>query len=126
MLSDNNFVSETLENVQYLLPGAKVIKLRGYSRAHKVYTIAKSPVEKWKVAAGLSGSEIAILIRKGHWIGASIPAGGIVIDIDDSKQGELVKGLLDAQNVHCHCIRTLMGGSLFLRITNMGKRKLNK
>lgn len=35
MIGVNVFNYETLENVQYLLPGAKVIKLRGYSRGNK-------------------------------------------------------------------------------------------
>jgi putative DNA primase/helicase len=109
MLDDKGLASDILEIIQYLLPGAKAIKLRGYSSGNKSYSTAKSPVGKWKSAKSLSASEIDSLSKKGYWIGATIPEGRIVIDVDNSLQGKLVKGLLEAENVNHHCIRTPNG-----------------
>ncbi|WP_235435642.1 DUF927 domain-containing protein [Bacillus atrophaeus] len=105
-ISVNSNVKET---IQSLLPGSKVIKLRGYSGGNENYRIAKQPVGKWKDGAGLTSAEIEKVLSRQHWIGATIPAGRIVIDVDDAEEGLLLKDLLEAESVAHHTIKTPNG-----------------
>lgn len=102
--ADNTKITFTVNEI---LPGAPIIPLKG----HKVsdYSKKKTPVGKWKDAKSLTDSESERHLKQGGWIGAVIPEGRIIVDIDDSSQGELVKDLLEAENVHHHSIRTPNG-----------------
>lgn len=97
--------------INELLPGAKVIKLRGYSRNNKDYKKAKMPPYgyKWKDEPCLTDSEILHWLTQGGWIGAVIPRGMIIIDVDSTLQGKFVKELLEGENIHHHAIKTPNG-----------------
>jgi putative DNA primase/helicase len=97
--------------VNEILPGAKIFKLKGFSGKNADYSKAKTPPYgyKWKEEAGLTESEIHVWLNGGGWIGAVIPENRIVVDVDDSTQGELVKEVLEAENVHHHSIKTPNG-----------------
>jgi putative DNA primase/helicase len=95
--------------VDEVLPGARLIKLKGFSRNNIDYQKAKTPVGKWQDSNPIEDNEINQWIKRDGWIGAVIPQERIIVDIDDSIQGEAVKGLLEAENVHHHCIKTPNG-----------------
>jgi putative DNA primase/helicase len=100
---------EVKETIQRLLPGSKVIKLKGYSGGNKNYSSAKHPMEKWKKAAGLTNEEIENVLSHKNWIGATIPAGRVVIDVDNAEEGLLLRSLLEAERVIHHAIKTPNG-----------------
>jgi len=100
---------EITEEIKQLLPGSKVIKLKGYSGKNLDYSKAKHPVGKWKDAADLTPSQVENLMMKKYWIGAVIPEGRIIVDVDNPIQGEAVKDLLEGENIHHHCIKTPNG-----------------
>jgi uncharacterized protein (DUF927 family) len=95
--------------VNEVLPGAKVIKLKGFSRKNTDYQKAKMPVGKWKESQQMSDLEIDLWISQGGWIGTVIPQNRIIVDVDDSAQGAMVKELLEGEIVHHHCIKTPNG-----------------
>lgn len=98
-----------IQIIQSLMPGSKVIKLKGYSGNNKDYSKAKHPVGKWKDSADLTDKDIESFLAKKHWIGATIPPGRIVVDVDDSGQGDLLKDLLEAEGINHHAIKTPNG-----------------
>lgn len=100
---------EVSEAVQKLLPGSKIIKLKGYSGKNENYSEAKQPIGKWKEAAGLTDDEVKKALSRRCWVGATIPAGRIVIDVDSAEEGLLLKGLLEAEKVAHHAIKTPNG-----------------
>lgn len=97
--------------VQDLLPGAKIIKLKGFSKKNVDYSKAKTPPwgYKWKEEASLTEEEISAWLNLEGWIGAVIPKGRIIVDIDDVEQGYLVKNLLEGESIHHHCIKSPNG-----------------
>lgn len=95
--------------VNEILPGARIIKLKGFSRGNTDYDKAKWPVGKWRDSKPMEDLEISRWMQQKGWIGAVIPDNRIIVDIDDSSHGELVKDLLEAENVHHHCIKTPNG-----------------
>lgn len=99
------------DRVQQLMPGAKVIKLKGFSSKNpkRDYSTAKHPVGKWQDAAPLSDSEISRWISQEGWIGATLPESRFIIDVDDVDDGALLKELLEGENIHHHCIKTVRG-----------------
>lgn len=95
--------------VDGILPKARIIKLKGFSKGNQDYNKAKTPVGKWRDSAQMNDSEINQWISQNGWIGAVIPENRIIVDVDDVTQGELVKDLLEAENIHHHCIKTPNG-----------------
>ncbi|NWO14672.1 DUF927 domain-containing protein [Virgibacillus sp.] len=91
------------------MPGAKIIKLIGYSRGNNDYQTAKKAAEKWKDAESLNDDQINNWLEQGGWIGAVIPKGRYLIDVDDDIQGKLLKELLEGENIHHHAIKTPKG-----------------
>jgi putative DNA primase/helicase len=77
------------ETVQGLLPGAKIIKLKGYYK-NTEYKAAKTPIDAWQQADDLQDEEITSWLDLGGWIGATIPPERLIIDIDDRESGEIV------------------------------------
>lgn len=92
-----------------ILPNAKVFPLLGYSNGNEDYGKAKTPITKWQDVECMTQSEVEFALSKDFWIGASIPEGHIVIDVDDKKQGEHLKKLLDGETINHHCIVTPNG-----------------
>lgn len=111
-----------------LLPGAKIIKLRGFSRRNMDYSKAKTPPYnyKWKEEAGLTDEEVNSWLNKNGWIGAVIPKERIILDIDDTQQGELVKNLLEGENIHHHCIKSPNGWQFIFEATNKETKKIKQ
>lgn len=95
--------------VNEILPNARIIKLKGFSKGNMDYGKAKTPIGKWQDKSSMSDLEINNWIKQNGWIGAVIPQNRIIVDVDDSIQGELVKSLLEGENVHHHCIKTPNG-----------------
>lgn len=93
------------------MPGAKVIKLKGFSSKNpeRDYSTAKHPVGKWQDAAPLTESEIFRWISQDGWIGATLPENRFIIDVDDLEDGALMKELLEGEDIHHHCIKTVRG-----------------
>lgn len=104
-----NIIANYIENIHELLPNATVIKLKGYSNNNTIYDEAKKPKGKWKNSKSLTNDEIISWLDKGGWIGVIIPKGRILIDVDDSLDGEILKDLLEGENVDHHCIKTPNG-----------------
>lgn len=105
-----NFES-MIEIVNEILPDAKIIKLKGWSRSNgkQDYDNAKIPVGKtWEQFESESDITRWVNGAKG-WIGAVIPENRIIIDVDDNTSGELVKQLLDKEGIRHHCIKTPRG-----------------
>ncbi|WP_411675017.1 DUF927 domain-containing protein [Cytobacillus kochii] len=91
------------------MPGAKIIKLIGYTRGNKDYQKAKRAALKWKDSKSLNDVEINDWIEQGGWIGAVIPEGRYLIDVDNELLGGLLKDLLEGENIHHHAIKTPKG-----------------
>jgi putative DNA primase/helicase len=96
------------ENVQELLPGAKIIKLKGYYK-NKDYKSAKTPIEAWQQADDLQDEEIGAWLDLGGWIGATIPTDRLIIDIDDQETGGIVDNILEEYGFFYHAIKTPNG-----------------
>lgn len=105
----------TVNNLKYtnlinrLLPNAKIIKLKGYSKGNRDYQKAKTPVGMWKSEASLCETQIDQWLDQDGWIGAVIPSGRVIVDIDSKKDGKLLKNLLEGEKVHHHTIQTPNG-----------------
>lgn len=108
---DTAIITNYSEKVQRLLPGSKVIKLKGYSNKNpnRDYSLAKTPVEAWQDAAPMTDTQIERWLSAGGWIGTTIPEGRFIVDVDDLNDGSLLKELLEGENIHHHCIKTVRG-----------------
>lgn len=108
---NDQIITSYLEKANQLLPGTKIIKLKGYSQKNpkRDYSIAKTPVDKWQDAKPLTETEIERWIAGGGWIGTTIPDNRFIIDIDDASDGLLLKELLEGESIHHHCIKTVRG-----------------
>ena len=113
---------EAKEMVDQLLPNAGIIKLKGYSKNNyrknkteeEIYKNAKVPASKkvdnkWVWDYLSNGADITEWIKAKGWIGTVIPENRIVIDVDHTISGELVKTLLDKEGYKHHCIKTPNG-----------------
>ncbi|OKL37603.1 DUF927 domain-containing protein [Domibacillus mangrovi] len=109
MIEAANLTEEIIAVAKRLLPGTKIIKLKGYSARNSEYSKAKHPIGKWKDANDLTSDQVEIFLNKKHWIGATIPAGRIVIDVDEEEKGLLLKELLEGEGIHHHAIKTPNG-----------------
>jgi uncharacterized protein (DUF927 family) len=98
-----------VEEVNSIMPGARIIKLRGYSNGNADYSKAKVPVGSWKKSPSLNDEQINSWLSKKGWIGAVIPNGLYVVDFDNEENGQLVKELLEGENVDHHAIQTPHG-----------------
>lgn len=96
------------ETVEALLPGAKIIRLKGYFN-NKDYKAAKTPVNAWQQADDLTEAEIMDWLDRNGWIGAAIPDGRLIIDIDDQNSGEIVTDILEKYRLNYHGIKTPNG-----------------
>lgn len=94
--------------VEDILPGAKIIRLKGYYN-NKEYKTAKTPVDAWQQADDLEDSEIADWLDRNGWVGAAIPENRLIIDIDDQNTGEIVLDILEKNQFHFHAIKTPNG-----------------
>lgn len=92
-----------------ILPNAKVFPLLGYSNGNEDYSRAKTPISKWQDAPCMTTEEVGLALSKEFWIGAEIPDGYIVIDVDDKTQGKYLKDLLAGEGINYHGISTPNG-----------------
>jgi putative DNA primase/helicase len=114
------------ETVEALLPGAKIIRLKGYFN-NKDYKAAKTPVDAWQQANDLQESEITDWLDRDGWIGAAIPDGRLIIDIDDQTSGEIVTDILEKYRLNFHGIRTPNGYQfIFTEIADQEIRQIAK
>ena len=102
------------ESVEDLLPGAKIIRLKGYYR-NKVYKTAKTPVEPWQVSKDLDDQEISDWLDRDGWIGAAIPENRLIVDVDDHEAGEIVGKILKEYRLNHHAIKTPNGQQFIFR-----------
>jgi putative DNA primase/helicase len=114
--------------VYEILPDAKIIKLKGFANGNKDYSKAKTPPwgYKWQEEPSMTDSEIENWINQDGWIGAVIPQNRILVDIDDSIQGEAVKGLLEGENVHHHCIKTPNGWQFAFKAEHTATKEIKQ
>lgn len=89
-----------------VLPGAKIIKCVGYLNGNTNNSAAKRPFESYKNKESLTEEEIQKHLSKGGWIGALIPRGFIVIDVDILEHASYLVELLRGEKVHHHLILT--------------------
>jgi replicative DNA helicase len=101
--------------VQKVFSGAsKLIKLIGYSirNAAKDYGTAKVPLEKgWNsdIVSPLTEESADEWINQSGWIGCIVPAGMILVDVDDRIQGEMMMNILQIEQNKYHAIQTPNG-----------------
>lgn len=97
--------------VEEMLPGAIIIPLKGFSRLNPTrdYSEAKKSKGRWKNATSMNEKEIRNWVDDGGFIGAIIPKGRIVIDIDDKNQGMHLRQLLLEEFIAFSSIETPNG-----------------
>jgi predicted P-loop ATPase len=125
---------EITASINECLPDAKILKLKGFSLKNRsqTYNEAKTPVGgDWTFLK--SELEITGWSALKGWIGAVIPENHMVIDIDDSTSGELLKTLLDKEGIRHHCIKTPRGFQFVFKASEeatkaikMGSRYITK
>jgi len=97
------------DTINQLLPGSKIIRLIGYSRKNTDYSKAKHPAGKWRDTPSLTEDEIQTWTAAGGWIGATLPKGRFIIDVDTGTDGALLKELLEGESLSHHSIKTPNG-----------------
>lgn len=113
-----NSISDYLETVNSILPGAYVFPLKGYANGNSNYQAAKQPAHSWKGAgrpSSLTDQQIKSWVARDGWIGAEIPAGLVVYDYDDKPSGMAVKEILDGTNTDYQEISTPHGYQFIFR-----------
>lgn len=111
--------------VNEILPGARIIKLKGFKN-NIDYDKAKTPVGKWRDSPSMDDLQIDQWMKQNGWIGAVIPEGRIIVDVDNSQQGGLVKELLEAENVHHHSIKTPNGWQFIFKAENKATKEIKQ
>lgn len=104
--------------VEKVLPGAKIIKCLGYLNGNTNYNAAKRPFESYKNKESLTEEEIQKHLLEGGWIGAIIPRGLIVIDVDILEHASYLVELLRGEKVHHHLIKTPRGFQFIFKATS--------
>ena len=99
----------TRNEIGELLPDAKIIRLRGYTKKNKDYQKAKAAIEKWQDVPDLTDQEIDSWLQAGGWIGAVVPENRLIIDIDDRQAGLIVENILLEYGLSWHEIKTPNG-----------------
>ena len=92
-----------------------MIQLIGYTKGNREYQKTKEPAGKWQTTEVLLDEQIHAWIQKGGWIGVRIPEGRIVVDLDDKKEGALLRELLEGECIHHHSITTPNGWQFIFR-----------
>lgn len=111
------------QSINEVLPGAQIIKCRGYIN-NSNYQKAKAPIESYDGQPSISELEIDIHLKKKGWIGAVIPKGYGVIDVDNKQNGQYLIGLLDGEHLNYHLIETPRGYQFIFKLTNEQQMKL--
>jgi putative DNA primase/helicase len=106
----------------------KLIRLKGYSSANKKegderYSEAKTPIGKWGSATPLTEENAQEWVKVGGWLGLVIPEGYDVVDVDDRKEGELLRGLLKDQGFRFYEMRTKNGFQFFFKTSGRLKKQ---
>lgn len=112
------------EKIYTIFPNAKIIKLKGYTNGNTDYDEAKKPVGSWQKSRPLeTDEEINGWVKKGGWLGVRIPEKRYVVDVDDNTNGEMLKDLLESENVHHHAINTPNGWQFVFKCEAEATRK---
>lgn len=114
MFSENSIT----KSVESIFPKAKIIKCQGYSNGNNNYSAGKKPLGSYVNRESLTEAEIRHHIEKGGWIGALIPKGFIVIDVDDLKHATYLIKLLKGEHVNHHLIKTPRGYQFVFKATS--------
>lgn len=110
----------------------KIIRLMGYRRQNNAptpsarYQAAKRPcMRDWSNLhkPGLSPEAAQKWLEQKGWTGMVIPAGYVVIDIDDKNEGELVLHALIKEDLKFHAIRTPHGCQFIFKDSTAAIRK---
>lgn len=119
--------TEYMTQINSLLPEAKIFKLIGFSNGNTDYQKAKTPaIKSWQTAKTMTVEQIDKWLSIGGWIATRIPKGRIVIDVDDSDDGELLKELLEGENVHHHSIKTPGGWQFIFKSESDRTKKISQ
>jgi putative DNA primase/helicase len=113
--------------VNEILPGAKIIKLKGFSIKNfsKNYNEAKTPAGgEWTYLE--SELEISKWLDSMGWIGAVIPENRIVADVDNSASGDLLKILLEREGIRFHCIKTPNGYQFIFKASEESTKSITQ
>lgn len=98
----------TREAIEKILPGAKIIRLKGFNQ-NTDYQAAKRAVDKWQQAPDLTDQEVETWLGLNGWVGAIVPEGRLIIDIDDNQAGKIVRDILEEKRSSYHAIKTPNG-----------------
>ena len=107
---------------------AKAVKLRGYTNNNKSYSEAKNAIQKGytdPAFIGLTTQEIQQHLKTGGWVGLVVPAGYIVVDVDDKDEGQFVLELLQAADYHFHAIESPRGYQFIFQDSELIKQQVN-
>ncbi|ETI67264.1 DUF5906 domain-containing protein [Neobacillus vireti] len=107
-------------SVDSVLPGAKLIQLKGFANGNENYNVAKETITKGYTKEdfqGLSDKQADIRDMGKYWIGAVISMGYIVIDSDNAAEGERIYRLLKGEDISFHAIRTPKGHQFIFKYT---------
>lgn len=115
ILFPENSITKSVESI---FPKAKIIKCQGYSNGNNNYSAGKKPLGSYVNRESLTEAEIRHHIEKGGWIGALIPKGFIVIDVDDLKHATYLIKLLKGEHVNHHLIKTPRGYQFVFKATS--------
>lgn len=121
-----SLILDYIKDINALMPGTRIIKLKGYSKGNEVYQIAKTPVGSWKNKLTLSNEEISDWIEQNGWIGAVIPKRRIIIDVDNRKDGGLLQNLLNGEKISHHAIQTPNGMQFIFKCEDSETKKIKQ
>ncbi|MDQ0856584.1 DUF927 domain-containing protein [Bacillus sp. V2I10] len=116
----NSYVRE----VEMIFPNTKIIKCQGYSNGNNHYSTAKKPLGSYINRESLTETEIKYHLARGGWIGALIPNGFIVIDVDDVEHGSYLIKLLKGERVQHHLIRTPRGYQFVFKASSTSNKQV--
>lgn len=127
MRNINVAMQQYTEQINTLLPDAKIFKLIGFTNGNADYSKAKAPaIKSWQTAKSIKDESIDKWLSYGGWIGTRIPKGRIVIDVDNSNEGELLKELLESENVHHHAICTPNGWQFIFKCESEATKRIKQ
>ena len=108
--------------------GGKLLKLRGYNRKEnptRDYNESKKPPER-KPWTYQSQPEADLWMKEDGHVGWVVAEGYIVLDIDDSKKGELVFAGLVRMGIGCIVIKTPNGYQFIFKDTARVRKQMAK
>ncbi|WP_041089253.1 DUF927 domain-containing protein [Jeotgalibacillus soli] len=114
---------EYTDQINLVLPGAKIIKCRGYINNDE-YSKAKAPLGSYKGKPSLTEDQIQKHLDKGGWIGTLIPEKHIVIDVDNKEVARYLYKLLSGEGYKFHLISTPNGCQMIFKNESEENKKI--